>query len=36
MGRETYSLTVDETLKHLDAVVAESEAQAVATSAVSS
>jgi hypothetical protein len=35
-GREMYALTVDETLKHLDAVVAESEAQAVATSAASS
>lgn len=36
MTREMYSLTVDETLKHLDAVVAESEAQAVATSTVNS
>jgi hypothetical protein len=34
VGREMYSLTVDETLKHLDAVVAESEAQATAASAV--
>ncbi|MBZ5707034.1 MAG: hypothetical protein LAN63_16940 [Acidobacteriia bacterium] len=34
VGREMYSLTVDETLKHLDAVVAESEAQATAPSAV--
>ncbi len=30
MGREMYSLTVEETLKHLEAVVAESAAQAVA------
>ena len=36
VGREMYSLTVDETLKHLDAVVAESEVQVVATSAASS
>jgi hypothetical protein len=35
MGREMYSLTVDATLKHLDAVVAESEAQAVTPSAAS-
>jgi hypothetical protein len=30
MGREMYSLTVSETLKHLDAVVAEAEAPAPA------
>lgn len=30
LGREMYSLTVDETLKHLAAVVAESSAEAVA------
>jgi hypothetical protein len=36
VGREMYSLTVDETLEHLDAVVAESEAQATALSAVNS
>jgi len=30
VGREMYSLTVAETLKHLDAIVAEVEAQAVA------
>lgn len=36
VGREMYSLTVDETLRHLDAVVAESETQTVAPSAVNS
>lgn len=30
LGREMYSLTVDETLKHLDAVVAESGAEVAA------
>src|SRR5712691_11450805 len=29
VGREMYSLTVDETLKHLDSVVSELESQAV-------
>lgn len=36
VGREMYSLTVDETLKHLDTVVAESEAQAVTPAAINS
>lgn len=36
VGREMYSLTVDETLKHLDTVVAESEAQAVTPAAMNS
>ena len=33
MGREMYSLTVEQTLKHLDGVVAEAEAEASVTSA---
>jgi len=36
VGREMYSLTVDETLRHLDKVVAESEAQAVTPAAINS
>ena len=32
LGREMYSLTIDETLKHLEAVVAEAEPQVAATS----
>jgi hypothetical protein len=31
LGREMYSLTVEETLKHLDAVVSQPEAQPVAS-----
>ena len=31
LGREMYSLTIDETLKHLEAVVAEVEPQVAAT-----
>jgi hypothetical protein len=31
LGREMYSLTIDETLKHLEAVVAEAEPQVAAT-----
>lgn len=34
VGREMYALTVEETLKHLDAVVAEMEAKAERTAAV--
>jgi hypothetical protein len=36
VGREMYSLTVDETLRHLDTVVAQSEAQAATPAAITS
>jgi hypothetical protein len=36
VGREMYSLTVDETLRHLDAVVAEAESQPAVTASTHS